>query len=113
MYRKGLQVLLWLKCNEWFRGCLIDAELLGPDGVLAPQHGPETISAAPHGNGLTWKNSGLNTGAHVVPLGSRRADTTAIGSLAHWVTGKRGWARAISARGRCARRLPRVSPRGP
>ena len=43
--------------------------------------GPETISAAPHGNGLTWKNSGLNTGAHVVPLGSRRADTTAIGSL--------------------------------
>jgi hypothetical protein len=43
--------------------------------------GSETISAALHGNGLTWKNSGLNTGAHVVPLGSRRADTTAIGSL--------------------------------
>jgi hypothetical protein len=43
--------------------------------------GPETICAALHGNGLTWKNSGLNTGAHVVRLGSGRADTTAIGSL--------------------------------
>jgi hypothetical protein len=38
-----------------------------------------TVCAALHGNGLTWKNSGLNTGARIVPLGSRRADTTPDG----------------------------------
>jgi hypothetical protein len=38
-----------------------------------------TVCAAPHGNRLTWKNSGLNTGARIVPLGSRRADTTPHG----------------------------------
>ena len=57
----------------------------GPTVCWLRNMGPETISAAPHGNGLTWKNSGLNTGAHMVPLGSRRADTTPA-----WVTGKRG-----------------------
>jgi hypothetical protein len=30
------------------------------------------MTAASHGNRLTWKNSGLNTGAQLAPLGSRR-----------------------------------------
>jgi DnaK suppressor protein len=45
----------------------------------------QSLCAAPHGNGLTWKNSGLNTGAHVVPLGSRRADTTPAGDWEAWM----------------------------
>jgi hypothetical protein len=30
------------------------------------------MSAALHGNRLTWKNSGLNTGANPAPFGSLR-----------------------------------------
>jgi hypothetical protein len=41
-----------------------------------PSIRPETIFAAPNGNRLTCNNSGLNTGAQLAPLGSRRDDTT-------------------------------------
>jgi DnaK suppressor protein len=35
---------------------------------------PETILAALHGNRLTWKNSGLNTGAQIARSGSQREE---------------------------------------
>jgi hypothetical protein len=40
------------------------------------QHAPETIFAALHGNSLTWKNSGLNTGAQIARFGLQREEQT-------------------------------------
>src|SRR5438477_1634366 len=45
-------------------------------GTRQSRDAAETITAAPRGIRLTWKNSGLNTGAQLAPLGSRRDDTT-------------------------------------
>ena len=42
------------------------------------QIGAETIFAALHGNSLTWKNSGLNTGAPIARSGLQREGTKQI-----------------------------------
>src|SRR5262249_18287502 len=107
-YRERTSVVPEQSATYDFVCAACDVVLLGPDRVLAAQHRARNHLRCAARQWLDLEKQRLKYGRarRAAGLAPRRYNR-------HWVTGKRGWARATTAGWRCGSRPARVSPRGP